>query len=126
MEVRCTALSPDAQTPSVYQSLVSPATVVTCACTVSWPAAGVSAFQDATSRVNAAADTFAEVHVPLTAPGFRTTWFPSRVVDSKVPSLRTERVYWIGAGAAAAGAESARSRTRARTAKRIVARVYER
>src|SRR6476646_3773702 len=116
-DVRCAPRSPAAQTPSVYQVLVSPPVVVTRAWTVMRLAPGVSAFHDATRRVKLACGwTLVVDHMPLSAPGARASWSPSRAVASKVPALKAaaeaKRVNWIAAAggcAALAGSVSAHS-----------------
>src|SRR5437868_3007019 len=105
-DVRWAPRSSAAQTPSVYQSLVSPAAVVAWVSIRNRLSAGVSAFQDATRRVKPnPACTTGEVHVPLTSPGASTSRSPSSSAPLMDPAANAlaeaKRVNWIGAGASA-------------------------
>ena len=102
----------------MYQSLLSPVLVVTCAWIVTRLAPGVSAFQEATNRVKlACACTEDDCQVPLSASGARTTWSPLDSVPLKAPPANgpalLKRVSCVAAvfGAAPAlGAMSAHAR----------------
>jgi hypothetical protein len=81
-----TLRSSAAQIPIVNQGLVSPAAVVVCASIRKRLAAAVSAFHEATKRLNPNPGLMVgEVHVPETSPEGNESCSPSRAAPLKIP-----------------------------------------